>query len=148
MINVDEIMTNNPVTLTEEDTLGSAARLMAERGFRHIPVVRADGALVGLVTQTDVLAASQPGQMSKLPHDVPADVKIADFMTRDVSTIDERTSIRQAALHLQRHKFGCLPVVTDGRLKGIVTDSDFVAVAINLLEQLELNEPEEIAEEI
>jgi CBS domain-containing protein len=52
--------------------------------------------------------------------------------------------MREAALYLQRHKYGCLPVVNDGKLKGIVTDSDFVAVAINLLEQWELSQPEEL----
>ena len=46
-------------------------------------------------------------------------------------------------LYLQKHKYGCLPVVSDGRLDGIITDSDFVAVAINLLEQMEITSPED-----
>ena len=52
-------------------------------------------------------------------------------------------SLRQAALFLERHKIGCLPVVTNGKLKGIITDTDFVGVAINLLEQIEDTEPVE-----
>jgi CBS domain-containing protein len=144
MMTVDEIMTNNPVTLSEDDTLSSAARLMAERGFRHIPIVDARGGLVGLVTQTDVLAASRSELSEVLADRAPGDVPISKFMTRDVSTVDGRASMREAALYLQRHKYGCLPVVNDGKLKGIVTDSDFVAVAINLLEQWELSQPEEL----
>lgn len=144
MMTVDEIMTNNPATLSEDDTLSAAARLMAERGFRHIPIVDARGGLVGLVTQTDVLAAARSGLSEVLAAKAPGDAPISEFMTRDVSTVDERASMREAALYLQRHKYGCLPVVTDGKLKGIVTDSDFVAVAINLLEQWELSQPEEL----
>ena len=62
-------------------------------------------------------------------------------MVRDLATIDENASLRQAALFLEKHRIGCLPVVTDGSLRGIVTDTDFVGVAINLLEQLEESEP-------
>ena len=50
-------------------------------------------------------------------------------------------NLRQAALRLQEYRYGCLPVVAKGKLIGIITDSDFVAVAINLLEQLEDTEP-------
>ena len=62
-------------------------------------------------------------------------------MVIDVATVDEHASLRQAALFLEKHRIGCLPVVTDGRLKGIITETDFVAVAVNLLEQIEENEP-------
>lgn len=143
MISVDEIMTTDLVTLSPEDTLAAAARLMSERGFRHLPIVDADGALAGLVTQSDVLAASASTLAGGDGGVDPSTVPVKSFMTRDVATIDERASLRQAAIYLQRHKYGCLPVVTDGRLRGIVTDYDFVGVAINLLEQLELAEPDE-----
>ena len=46
-------------------------------------------------------------------------------------------------MYLQKHKLGCLPVLSEGKLAGIITDSDFVQVAINLMEQLELSEPDE-----
>jgi CBS domain-containing protein len=62
-------------------------------------------------------------------------------MVTDIATIDEHASLRQAALFLEKHMIGCLPVVTNGKLTGIITDSDFVAVAINLLEQIEEAEP-------
>jgi CBS domain-containing membrane protein len=61
-----------------------------------------------------------------------------------VPTTDESASLRGTALHLLEHKLGCLPVVSDGKLAGIITDSGFVTVAINLIEQLELSEPEEV----
>ena len=70
------------------------------------------------------------------------------MMVTDVATVDEHASLRQAALFLEKHRIGCLPVVTDGELKGIITDTDFVAVAINLLEQLEEEDLEETEDDI
>ena len=140
---IAEIMTTEPETLGVDDSLETARDMMSQRGFRHIPIVDGNGSLAGLVTQSDVLAASA----SNLGGDGerPASkVRIGEFMTRDVATVDERAELREAAMYLQRHKYGCLPVVTAGRLRGIVTDSDFVGVAINLLEQLELSEPDDL----
>jgi CBS domain-containing protein len=62
-------------------------------------------------------------------------------MVTDVATVDLNASLRHAALFLEKHKIGCLPVLDDDKLVGIITDTDFVAVAINLLEQLEETEP-------
>jgi len=140
---IAEIMTTELETLGVDDSLETARDMMSQRGFRHIPIVDDTGALAGLVTQSDVLAASAPN-IGGVADRSAADVRIGEFMTRDVATVDERAELRDAALFLQKHKYGCLPVVTDGRLRGIVTDSDFVGVAINLLEQLELSEPDDI----
>ncbi|MDH3338783.1 MAG: CBS domain-containing protein, partial [Gammaproteobacteria bacterium] len=71
------------------------------------------------------------------------EILVKDVMVTDLATVDEHASLRQAALFLEKHKIGCLPVVTDGKLRGIITDTDFVGVAINLLEQIEDTEPVE-----
>jgi CBS domain-containing membrane protein len=78
----------------------------------------------------------------------PDQIRIADIMVADVVTVDQHAGIRQAALFLEKHRIGCLPVVSNGKLTGIITDTDFVGVAINLLEQMEWSEPdgEEIEE--
>ena len=67
---------------------------------------------------------------------------VEDAMVSPVDTVPPGASLRQAALYLERHRIGCLPVVDRGKLVGIITDTDFVGVAINLLEQLEDFEPE------
>ena len=79
---------------------------------------------------------------------IDADPAAPRFRVRDIMlpaelTVD-RSDLRQAALYLQKHDYGCLPVVTDGELAGIVTDNDFIGVAINLLEQMEYTEPDEL----
>jgi CBS domain-containing protein len=67
---------------------------------------------------------------------------VEDVMVTELMTVDERISVRQAALLIEKHRIGCLPVVTEGRLVGIITDTDFVGVAINLLELIEESELE------
>lgn len=125
-------MTTEPFTLRESDTIGHAGNIMAERHIRHIPVVDGDSHVVGLVTQRDVLGAKG----------ADAETPLSEIMIRNVSAIDKDDSLRKAALYMQSHKYGCLPVLSDGRLIGIITDSDFVAIAINLIEQAELYEQE------
>jgi CBS domain-containing protein len=145
MLSVAEIMTREPYTLGPDDTLADARKLMAEHHIRHVPIVSGDGTLVGLVSQRDVLAAedssvlNQPGS----PDSTEAYVALSTIMTSPVQTVDEHAGLRGTAMHLQKNKMGCLPVLNDGRLVGIITDSDFVAIAINLMEQLESSEPEE-----
>jgi CBS domain-containing protein len=56
-------------------------------------------------------------------------------MTEDILTTHPKDSLRAAGLTLQKHKYGCLPVIENGSLVGIITDSDYVGVAINLIEE-------------
>jgi len=147
MIDIASIMTTDLVTIAPDDNLANARKLMAERRIHHLPVVDSNANLVGLVTLTNVLAATDSILRDDDSRLKPEDVAIEEIMVRDLATVDERASLRQAALFLERHRIGCLPVVTDGKLKGIVTDTDFVAVAINLLEQVEENSEEWESEE-
>lgn len=116
---------------------------MHNNQIHHLPVVDKDYKLVGLVTLTNVLAATDsilrdPGSRLRA-----SDIVIKDIMVTDVATVDKRVSMRQAALFLEKHRIGCLPVISAGKLHGIITDTDFVGVAINLLEQIEETEPYE-----
>jgi CBS domain-containing protein len=146
MITVDEVMTRDLYTLKMTDSVADARNLMVKVNIRHIPVVDEFGKLAGLVSQRDLLAAAD-SVLSDLTEQqrvsVESHVNIVDVMTTDVAVIDEHTSLRSAALYLQSHKYGCLPVMSDGALSGIVTETDFVEVAVNLLEQIEFSEPEE-----
>ncbi len=145
MITIEEFMTSEPFTLRETDSINDAWEIMIGKHIRHIPVTDNDNHVIGLVTQRDVLAATEPAailEAKSASHEVKSDIKISDIMIRNVSAIHKTDSLRQAALYLQSHKYGCLPVISDDRLVGIITDSDFIAIAINLLEQVELTEEE------
>jgi len=140
MMKIDEIMTTDLITIPPDENLATARSLMHDHRIHHLPVVDDDERLVGLLTLTNVLAATDSVLRDKDKRLHAKDVIVEDIMVRDLATVDERASLRQAALFLEKHKIGCLPVVTDKKLRGIVTDTDFVAVAINLLEQLEYDE--------
>ncbi len=145
MLTVAEIMTREPYTLGPDDTLEKAREMMAQHLIRHIPVIDDENNLVGLITQRDVLAAEDSTVLHPIDNDNSSDryVAVSSVMTAPVQTTGESASLRSTAMYLQKHKLGCLPVLSEGKLAGIITDSDFVQVAINLMEQLELSEPDE-----
>ena len=140
MFSLDTIMSTDLVTLKPDATLAEARSLMQSNRIHHLPVLD-DEELVGLVTLTNLLAATDSFLRDPESRIHAADIRAKDVMITDIATIDERASLRQAALFIEKHSIGCLPIVTDGKLRGIITDTDFVAVAINLLEQIESTEP-------
>lgn len=146
MFTLDAIMTTELITLLPTANLAEARELMHKHKIHHLPVVNDNNTLIGLVTLTNLLAATDSVLRDPDNSIRPEDVMVRDIMVTDVATVDEHASLRQAALFLEKHRIGCLPVVTDGMLKGIITETDFVAVAINLLEQLEDSEPDDYAE--
>ena len=143
MMELDTIMTTDVITIDVDDNLNAARKIMHDKRIRHLPVVDAGGQVAGLVTITDVLAATDSFLRDDDSKLHPEQIPVKDVMVSDVITVDEHAGIRQAAIFLEKHRIGCLPVVTDGKLRGIVTDTDFVGVAINVLEQMETAEDSE-----
>jgi len=142
MFTIEAIMSTNLITVAPSATLAEARSLMHEHRIHHVPVVKGEE-LVGLVTLTNVLAATDSFLRDPKNRIHANEIRIDDAMVRDVATVDVNASLRHAALFLERHKIGCLPVLDDDKLVGIITDTDFVAVAINVLELLEESEPAE-----
>ncbi|MFT7287205.1 MAG: CBS domain-containing membrane protein [Halieaceae bacterium] len=143
MLSVAEIMTREPYSLGPDDTLRDAAQLMHEHHIRHVPIVSGDHSVIGLVSHRDVLAASD-SQIFHSPRDATGKegyVALSTVMSSPVHTVEENASLQGAAMHLRNHRLGCLPVVREGRLVGIISDSDFLEVAITLMEHLEMSEP-------
>ena len=144
MLTVAEIMTREPYTLGPDDSLANARQLMAEHHIRHIPIVSPEGSLIGVVTQRDVLAAGGAGPAAR-DEDTNAakeTVPLSSIMTTPVQSVDEQAGLRGTAIHLQKNRLGCLPVLRNDQLVGIITDSDFIAIAITLREQIECAEPD------
>jgi CBS domain-containing membrane protein len=140
MFSIDAIMSTNLVTVPPAATLAEARALMQDNRIHHLPVTE-DGKIVGLVTITNVLAATDSFLRDDRNRIHANEIIVGDVMVKDVATVDVNASLRQAALFLEKHQIGCLPVMDDGNLTGIITETDFVAVAINLLEQIESAEP-------
>lgn len=149
MFSVAEVMNTDLYTLGEGNTVKEARELMSTHHIRHIPVTNGNNRLLGLVSQRDVLAAADSTLLAtkRGSHTDEAAVPVASVMTVSVNTIEETANLRGAALYMQKHKIGCLPVLRGERLVGIITDSDFISVAINLMEQMEEAECEELGDE-
>lgn len=145
MFSIDAIMSTDLITLPPTANLAEARSLMQSNKIHHLPIVEGEHDLVGLITLTNVLAGTDSSLRDRENRIHAEDICVKDVMVTDLATVDQHASLRQAALFLEKHKIGCLPVVTDGKLCGIITDTDFVGVAINLLEQMESTEP--VAEE-
>jgi CBS domain-containing protein len=143
MFTLDAIMTTDLITVPPTATLADVRKLMREHRIHHIPVVGEKNTLVGLVTLTNVLAATDSILRNTETRIHASEICIKDIMVTEVATVDEHASLRQAALFLEKHRIGCLPVVTGDKLRGIITDTDFVGVAINLLELAEETEPDD-----
>ena len=145
MIKVEDMMTRNPHTLLRSNSLADAKNLMDEHEIRHIPVVDVDGTLLGVVTQRDVLSA-QESSLQNIPeeqsHTLATHLEAA--MRKNIMTVAPQAGLKESAYYMQKHKVGCLPVVAHRKLVGIITDSDFVTIAIHLLELQEEAEPDEI----
>lgn len=144
MMILSEIMTLHPLTLGPTNSVKQAMDLMQQEHIRHIPIVDEYQHLLGLVTLTDILATREsklllinPEREAEFTDSVPLDA----IMTRRVASAAPDAGIKQAARYLQQHKYGCLPVLQGSKLIGIVTESDFIAVAINLLELIAKQEP-------
>jgi CBS domain-containing membrane protein len=133
MLDISDIMTprRSLVIIGPEATVDEARRVMAAHAIRHLPVLDDAGALVGLISQTDVLVAGNGG--TRL---------VREIVVLEIDTVDERSNVRHVALMMFKRKRSCLPVTRNGLLQGIVTDSDFLGVAITLMEQLEAAEPD------
>ncbi len=131
MITVADFMTRELVTMKESDDLALAESILRLGGIRHLPVVR-ERKLVGLVTQRDLRRAGASGQTSR-------ERQALEIMTKEPTAVDPRTPLVQAARLMLRHKYGCLPVCeTDGTLVGIITESDFVRFAADVVQDLDM----------
>jgi CBS domain-containing protein len=145
MMTVSEIMITEVNQLPPDASLEQARSLMAEKSIRHIPIVDAEDRLVGLVTQRDILAATLSLPSMTEAVDMSGSLlTTSDIMRTKIFRIEADTDLRLAALTMQRHKIGSLLIVNGERLVGIITDSDYVGLAINLLEQMEQVEPPEL----
>jgi CBS domain-containing protein len=120
---VARLMTGRPITVVQPaTTLAEAWQLMTTAKVRHLPV-RDGEPIVGMLSDRDVLAAGTA--WLRAPTGETA-ILVADAMSPRVVTIEAERPAVDAARALLRRRFGALPVVRDGDLRGIITVSDFL----------------------
>jgi CBS domain-containing protein len=120
-------MTPRPVSVPPDAAVGSVWQTMTERRFRHMPVVDAQGRLLGLVTQRDLLVKAQrSGGRVDFSDERPA----SELMHSELDTVRPECCVAEAARHMLRTKRSCLPVVdAEGVLLGILTEADYLRSA-------------------
>ena len=132
---VRDRMSKHPLTISQEETILRAHSYMEEQKVRHLPVVDKTGRMVGVVTEDDLLKA-EPSGVTLLSvwelHALMDKIRVKDVMVLNVITTTEDTPIESAAQLLLEHKIGCLPVMREGRLVGIITESDIFRTFMEL----------------
>lgn len=134
-LKVSELMSRELITLRRDESLNLAERVMQLGRVRHLPVVDGEH-LVGLITHRDLLRAqvSALAQITKDERDeIHTSIRAEDIMIQDVHTVGPDDAAVDAARLMIRKKVGCVPVVDEGRLVGILTEADFLELAIRAL---------------
>lgn len=127
---VKDIMTRHPILISPDTLAAEAQRIMAENNIRHLPVVGDGKRLKGLITRQvlalkpDFLGSLNVWEISRFL----SNLKVKDVMIKDkdVITIDGDRTVERAARILTENKIGCLPVVEDGVVVGIITEVDLL----------------------
>jgi acetoin utilization protein AcuB len=128
-MNVAKRMKRNPVFVDEGDSMKKAMDLLKEHEIRHLPVLKDGEKLVGILSERDIKQAS-PSPATALEireiYYLLDKVKVKQIMTRRPYTVSSSAPIEEAALIIREKKVGCLPVVDDGKLVGILTETDII----------------------
>ena len=131
---VREIMMGSPVTLKPDETLDLANDVISLGRIRHIPIME-DGRLVGVLSERDMMGAATTtifGLKRKSKSALLKSVLIKDVMKKKVVTVKPDTPIKDAAHLMKEKKIGCVPVVNEGSLVGLVTTTDILRYVENV----------------
>ncbi len=131
---VADLMKKEVVTLVANDTLNVADDVMGLARIRHMPVVDEDGLVVGLISQRDLFRgalARALGYGEFAQQKLLGILHVEDVMSSDVLTISPTAALIDAAKIMTDRKIGCLVVVEEERLAGILTEGDFVRLVLS-----------------
>jgi acetoin utilization protein AcuB len=131
MLLVKDSMTREVVSLPPQSTAGEALALCRERRIRHLPVLE-DDRLVGIVSDRDLRSAT-PALGDPARAEALGRILVHEVMAREVATAHPDDPIEEAANAMRERKIGCLPVIEDDALVGIVTSSDVMEALVYLM---------------
>lgn len=128
---IEQIMATDLFTVQEDDLMDLVTNIMDWRKIRHVPVEDKSGKLVGLIT-SGILVHHYA---TKIRDDSDV-LAVKDIMVKELITVTPKTKTTDALAMMKDYNIGCLPVVKSGKLVGIVTEHDFVAISNHLLLEL------------
>lgn len=130
---IDDIVQRDLATVAPHDALADVLRLLNRKGVRHVPVVE-NNRLVGIISDRDIKSALA---LSLGPGGETIYCTAGDIMTRDPQTIAPMSAVEEAARIMVTKRISALPVVEQGRLTGIVTETDLLQLLSHALGALE-----------
>ena len=122
---INALMIPDPITITEAASIPDALELMKMNSIRHLPVVGPNRALHGFVTLADLRQGLIPSMVG--------DVSLSDLMIQDPITVSPNDDIEIAAQLIYKHKISGIPVVDNGKLVGIITETDILRAFIDMM---------------
>lgn len=125
---VKDIMVREVATLDVDDELSLANDIMKLGRIRHLPVLKGKN-LVGILSERDLFRSSLMealGHEATKTRDVMKAIRIQDIMVKNLLTVSPEADIKEAVELMLKHKIGCVPVVAEGELKGLVTETDIM----------------------
>ena len=131
---VEEFMTTDLFTVRKDDILEFVANLLDWRKIRYLPVEDDQKHLIGLITMRQLLR--EYSKTEEKTNDTGSKT-VSDVMIQNPITIHPEASIMEAMAIMKDQQIGCLPVVKNSRLVGIITEGNFMNITIRLLKTLE-----------
>lgn len=131
MLRVRDSMTRDVITLGPDASAAEAWGVCRANNIRHLPIVQ-DGRLVGLVSDRDLRDVSPP-RRAGVEEDTLGWVRLRDIMSTDLVTVHPLDTIEHAAREIYERKIGCLLVVDEGDLVGIITSQDLMRTLVELV---------------
>ncbi len=130
---VKDRMTPDPVVITTDTSLKEALEIVRSKPFRHLPVVDENGKLVGIVTEKSLVYASPTSTTALSVFEVDyilSRTKVGQIIQGSVISVGPDWPIEEAARVMVDRRIGCLPVIEDDKLIGIISDTDIFRVFV------------------
>ena len=137
-VKIAEIMNRKVISIREDEPFSRVEQKLREFNIRHLPVVNADGRLVGIITQRDLFRIQSPrrledGSWYYDPKSLDAYI-LTNVMTPNPTVLNPRDSLAQVILLMSDTKYGCIPIV-ENKLCGIITQYDIIKIAARILRE-------------
>lgn len=128
---IEQVMSKDVVSMTPADSIKSAMQLMRDRKIRHLPLTNDERELVGLVTERDIKDATPSILEKELLHR-QLEMPLSSIMKTNVITGHPLDFVEEVAALFYNHKIGCLPIINNGKLVGIITGTDLLHTMVEL----------------
>jgi len=128
---IEEIMITDVLTLSPENTVKDALDAMRDKKIRHLPILSEDGTVVGIVTDRN-LKEVVPSYISESKDSSPYDTLLSEVMTKNPIVGHPMDFVEEAAVLFYDNKIGSLPIVSNKKLVGIITETDLLYKYIEL----------------